>query len=646
MEHDPAQTEKKSLKVVAGLSLAALGVVYGDIGTSPLYAIKEIFFGKEPLIRNEVTILGAISTVFWALTLIVTIKYVFLVLRADNFGEGGVFALYGLLRKVKSKYTNAVLIMLILAAGLLFGDGLITPAISVLSAVEGLSIATSSLTPFIIPITIGILVALFGVQKFGTTKIGAVFGPIMMIWFFVIAILGGSQVLSNTEILKAINPYYAYHFFITTPIHELLLVLGFVMLSVTGGEAMYADMGHFGRTPIKLSWLTIAYPALILNYLGQGAYLLKGGDVFEGSIFYSLAPSWSLVPLIILATLATVIASQALITGAFSLASQATALHLMPFLPTKHTHGEHEGQIFISIINIFLYIGCVTLVLVFRSSGNLASAYGLAVSGVMFVTTLSVAMLAVHRWRWPLLKALLIFIPFGIIDGVFVVANSLKLVDGGYVPLVIGLSIMSLMIIWNKGIMSVVNMIDKKPSMTVRDLLAVRHKTKHFSPQTVIMISQHFITNDDDHIPALNELYLKKYGIFPLHLVFVHVHILKQATAEKERYQVVEIDPVISTGTITSININFGFMEEEDIEPVLKNMMRRYPHLLHTDTDKWVFHIFRPQLFLAKSVKSAIKRYTYSVFSFMYRNSMTEDERLGLSSKANVTAEIVPIVIK
>ena len=390
VEHSSRDLRSPAMRLL-GLSLLALGVVYGDIGTSPLYTVSQVFFGTAAKVANPVVVLGGISAIFWALTLVVTFKYVVFVLRADHQAEGGVFALYGLLQKHKTRIGVFLLILLTLAAGFLFGDGMITPAISVISAVEGIAVASPNFAGLVIPLTILILSALFFVQRKGTSAIGAVFGPVMLVWFCTLAALGVSWIVKEPGILRALNPEYILLFFKTLALRDVFVVLGFVMLAITGGEAMYADLGHFGRAPIRLSWLTIAYPALVLNYLGQGAYVLSGSPVSGGTIFYSMAPHAFLGILIVLATMATIIASQALITGVFSLAAQASALHLLPLIPIKHTHHHHEGQIYIAPVNALLYAGCIALVLYFGSSSRMAGAYGMAVSWVMLATTIAVS---------------------------------------------------------------------------------------------------------------------------------------------------------------------------------------------------------------------------------------------------------------
>lgn len=633
----------KSKVGLLGLTIGALGVVYGDIGTSPLYAMKEIFFGKEAIAINTSSVLGVTSLVFWALTLVVCVKYILLVLKADHQKEGGVFALYALLRHISSKYKKVLLTTLVLAAGLLFGDGVITPAISVVSAVEGLGVAATQLQPYVVPITIAILSLLFAVQKNGTSRIGKIFGPIMLVWFSSLGVLGVSHLVGHWGILLALNPWWAISYIRTIELHQLLIILGFVMLVVTGGEAMYADMGHFGKTPIRLGWLLLAYPALVLNYFGQGAYLLSGKTVIEGSIFFSMAPSWALYPLVGMATLATIIASQAMITGAFSLASQAYALYLLPYLPTKHTHHLQEGQIYIGVINLFLYVGCVALVLIFKNSTNLAAAYGLAVAGCEVVTTLSVMTLAYHSWKWPLWKSLLIFIPFSLIDLSFFSANLLKFFEGGYVPVSIGLTLLVVMKSWNWGANLIQKSVFRSSKLRVKDLLKIRDKSDSFTPNTVVIMSEKFIDSLEDTIPHLNQIYLKKYGLLPEHLIFLSVYTNHEPYMSNDRFSVVPLDIDPDHGTILSVRLNFGFMESPDIEKYMKKLITLYPQAMMEDMGKWVFHVIEPRL-MAKpanwiaSVKS-------SIFRSLYRLELNEDEQFGLGKKYHVTAEVVPVKI-
>jgi KUP system potassium uptake protein len=431
------------------LAVGALGIVYGDIGTSPLYAVNFLFSSQTQIARSSDNILGGISLVVWALTLVITIKYATLVLRADNDGEGGVFALYGLLDKFTRRGMPLLLWVLLLGAGLLLGDGMITPAISVLSAVEGVRVATPMFDKAVIPITIGILTALFALQFKGTGGVGRIFGPVMIVWFFVIAGLGLFQIVRHLEILKASDPFLGLAFLARCGWRTGLLVLGAIVLVLTGGEAMYADLGHFGARPIRLSWFGLAYPCLILNYLGQGAFLL-GGDASH-NLFYGMVPTGFILPMVALATVATVIASQALISGAFSLITQAIALGLFPRLVVKHTHHAQAGEVYVPFVNRILYVGCVLLVLGFGSSAALGAAYGLAESGVMIITSTAMFSVARRYWNWSLAQSGGLFGAVALVDGAFVVANSLKVLEGGWVPLSIGLFVFFVMATWRWG---------------------------------------------------------------------------------------------------------------------------------------------------------------------------------------------------
>ncbi|MCB0066549.1 MAG: KUP/HAK/KT family potassium transporter, partial [Caldilineaceae bacterium] len=433
--HDGAPTGKYLLY----LALGALGVVYGDIGTSPLYAFRESFHASYGIEVRAVNILGILSLIFWSLLLVISVKYLVFVMRADNNGEGGILALTALIgakrRVMLPGTTRWVLVMMgLFGTALLYGDGMITPAISVLSAVEGLEVVTPFFEPYVIPITVIILVGLFSFQSRGTERVGKVFGPVTLVWFLVLAILGISWIVRQPSVLAAVNPYYAAEFFIENGVRGFL-VLGSVFLVVTGGEALYADMGHFGRSPIRLAWFAIVLPALMLNYFGQGALLLQHPEAVENP-FYQMAPGWALIPLVLIATAATVIASQALITGAFSLTMQAVQLGYLPRVPISHTSPDEFGQIYISSINWVLMVACVALVLAFRSSSNLAAAYGVAVTTTMVVTTLLLFRVERERWRWSLPAAVAFTAFFLAIDLSFWGANLVKIPAGGWFPLV------------------------------------------------------------------------------------------------------------------------------------------------------------------------------------------------------------------
>jgi KUP system potassium uptake protein len=440
-------SQNKNFSYLLGLSLGALGVVYGDIGTSPLYAFRECFHGDHAIPPLRENILGVLSLIFWALILIISIKYLIIILRADNDGEGGILALMQLVKSKSGKRSVPFIIAIgLFGAALLYGDGIITPAISVLSAVEGLSIATPFFDPYIIPLTIIILFALFMFQKRGTAGIGKIFGPITMIWFITMAALGIPFIAKDMAILEAVNPVYGINFFIQNGFQGFV-ILGVIFLVVTGGEALYADMGHFGRFPIRVAWFTIVLPCLLLNYFGQGALLLHHPEL-TANPFYYLAPSWALYPLVILATFATVIASQAVISGAFSLTFQALQLGYLPRMRVLHTSERERGQIYIPKINWLLFICTVALILAFKTSGNLAAAYGIAVTSTMGITTVLAFSAMRNIWRWGLVVSAFITIFFLIIDLSFWGANMLKLLDGGWIPLLMALIIYYIMHTW------------------------------------------------------------------------------------------------------------------------------------------------------------------------------------------------------
>ncbi|MEY4065376.1 MAG: potassium transport protein Kup [Pseudomonadota bacterium] len=435
------------------LLIGAVGVVFGDIGTSPLYAIRESFHGEHGFTVNPVNILGALSLIFWSLMLIISLKYVLLILRADNKGEGGILALETLARKdgriSHVKASQIILFVGIFGATLLYGDGIITPAISVLSALEGLKEATPVFESYVPLITIGVLTLLFSVQKFGTDRIGAIFGPITMIWFLALGALGVSKILQYPMILAAMNPMYAVDFFVSNG-WQGYIILGTIFLTVTGGEALYADMGHFGRSPIQVGWFTLVLPCLLLNYFGQGALILQDPTAVE-SPFYRMVPSWGLYPMVALATMATVIASQALISGVFSLTKQAIQLGYFPRMAVIHTSDKTIGQIYIPFINWALFIGAVWLVIEFRESSSMAAAYGIAVSLTMLVTTFLALVVARKVWKWSPLMILFVIGPFVFIDLAFFGSNSLKIISGGWIPLVIAVAMFVLMVTWIRG---------------------------------------------------------------------------------------------------------------------------------------------------------------------------------------------------
>lgn len=626
------------------LCFGALGVVYGDIGTSPLYAINKIFFGSGEIALTPQNIYGGISLVIWAITLVVSLKYLVFVLRADNDGEGGVFALYGLLNRFKKAGVRGLMIMLILASGLLFGDGIITPAISVLSAVEGLSIATPFFEPYIIFITILVLTGLFAIQHHGTAKVGNIFGPIIMIWFFVIAAFGLRQIFLHPQILNAFNPFYGVAFLKEIGWRESLVILGAVMLVITGGEALYADMGHFGKRPIRLSWFYFVFPALLLNYLGQGAYLLNGSYVENGNIFYSMIPSAALYPMVVLATAATVIASQALISGAFSLMAQAIALGLFPRMKILHTHAIHAGQIYLPFINWTLYAGCIILVFAFRSSGNLASAYGLAVSGVMFATSLAMAALARLAWKWSVLKTAAIFGSFVLIDGIFLGANTLKIFEGGFAPLAIGGVLFFIMMTWRWGRRIIHKEYVREKTMTVAELIEYKAKAEHFINRSIVIMAHKMVRRPSDSIPALTQFFTDRYGLLPKNLIFLNIITKKVSYIRYDRCDIHVFQREPGRGSITSVTMKFGFMENPNVERVLEGLAAHHRVNLPADPENWLVHVSSEKLVPGRKL-GFFKNLQLNLFLILRRNSLPAYHYYGLGKEVNLSMEIMPIQV-
>jgi KUP system potassium uptake protein len=462
MKTDPAFAPRAegTRRDVGKLALAALGVVYGDIGTSPLYTIQECFGHGSGIAHEPASIYGLLSLVFWSITLVVVVKYLTFVLRADNEGDGGLMALIALVsphvqrangrEHLPPGVIRGLVALGLFATALLFCDGMITPAISVLGAVEGLAVATHALDPWVVPIACVILLGIFFVQWLGTGDIARVFGPVMLVWFVTIAVLGVPAIVFHPEVLAAVDPRHAIRFFVTEG-RDAFFVLGSVILCITGAEALYADMGHFGRAPIRLAWYAVAFPALLLNYFGQGALVLERGESVLSNPFYSLAPDWFLYPLVVIATAAAIIASQALISGAFSMAQQAVRLGYLPRLRIEHTSSQMRGQIYVPAVNGLLMVGCLTLVLTFRSVSGLAGAYGVAVMGAMVTTTLLVYVVARRRWGWGVWSAGALTLLFLTVETPFLLASLAKVFSGAWVPLVLGLALFFVMDTWKRG---------------------------------------------------------------------------------------------------------------------------------------------------------------------------------------------------
>ena len=646
----PAPSPAEAVKPVPrsslpALALGALGVVFGDIGTSPLYAIDQIFIGPANVAPTQDNVLGAISLAIWTITLVVSIKYAALVLRAENEGEGGVFALYGLLHKFRDQGGRPLLWALMLGAGLLFGDGMITPAISVLSAVEGLEVATPAFAPYVLPITLLLLTGLFAIQFRGASKIGVVFGPLLVVWFAVIAALGAAEIAREPRILAAFNPAYGAVFLAKAGWREALLILSALMLVVTGGEAMYADLGHFGARPIRLSWFAIVFPALILNYLGQGAYLLSGAEPVGGKLFYSLAPAPLVLPLVVLATAATVVASQALISGAFSLTSQAIGLGLFPRIDVRHTHHAHAGQIYVPFINWALYLGCVALVIGFGSASALAAAYGLAVAGVMLITSIAMFTIARRYWGWSPIVTGLVWGALTAVNGAFLVASSLKFWEGGFVPLSVGALAFLVMGTWKWGRKATFAAYAARSTMTMAELVELHRQGAHYLERNALVMAPHPLRNSSDRAPALVSLLWERYGLLPRHLILVEVTHPKVPYVSDNRYHVTVFDRDRNRGGVIGGELRFGFMEEPNVEKRLEDLARHHEIDLSPDPKQWIVHVSHENLLPAAGM-DVFRRLRFRLFLFLRLVSRPAYYAYGLGDEVQLSVEIMPVSVR
>jgi KUP system potassium uptake protein len=574
---------------MGALAIGALGIVYGDIGTSPLYAFREAFEEHQLDASDPVNALGVVSIVFWALIVIISIKYLVFVMRADNRGEGGILALTAMVMphgKGKMGRRAAVVVTLgVFGTALLYGDGLITPAISVLSAVEGVKESTSALDSFIVPISVLILAVLFLVQKRGTGGIGRVFGPIMVLWFIVLGVLGANQVVRMPSVLKAVNPIYGVEFFIASPLKSFL-TLGSIFLVVTGGEALYADMGHFGRRPIQITWYGIVLPALMLNYFGQAALILNDPEAVERP-FFKLAPPWAVLPLVILATMATVIASQALISGAFSLTVQAVQLDYLPRVKISHTSSVHRGQVYVPLTNWALMVGCIGLVIAFKSSKNLAAAYGIAVTTTMAITTLLFYVVCTTRWNWSRIKALAVCVPLFIIDLAFLGANIPKIPRGGWFPLLIAFGLVVQMTTWRRGRELVAERINRgeRPIGDVLD---------EFSTVVRVPGSAVFMFKDLGKAPPALVNNLRHNKVLHRTTLIVSVDTIEVPRAdEADRHEVTRVEP-----GVYQVLLRFGFMEEPDVVAALSALRIRG---LEFDVDDSTFFLGHESIIAGKA---------------------------------------------
>jgi KUP system potassium uptake protein len=608
--HGPAQGGVK-------LALAALGVVYGDIGTSPLYAIKECLHHEHEMDVTRLNVLGILSLIFWALTFVVSIKYLAFILRADNHGEGGILALLALVPEDKAKKHAApglLVLLVVFGAALLYGDGVITPAISVLSAVEGLRVATPALQDAVLPLTVVILFGLFVVQRHGTAGIGRVFGPIMLVWFSMIAILGLVQVVASPGILVAIDPRHAVRFFVENR-GKGFLVLGSVVLAITGAEALYADMGHFGRGPIRRTWAAVVMPALLLNYMGQGAYLLSHPSAASNP-FYAIVPTFLLYPAVAVATAATVVASQALISGAYSLTQQAVQLGFFPRVTIVHTSKDTEGQIYIPEINNLLLVACIGLVLAFRSSNALAAAYGIAVTGTMSITTVVYYVVATRTWKWPVWKAGPLAAGFLALDLAFFGATAVKLPDGGWFPILMGAGIYTVMTTWHTGRRLLAQALGAR-MMPLDMFLKDVEETK----PTRVRGSAVFMASSPTGVPIILLHHYKHNQI--LHDQVVLLTVVAHHVPEVPHEDRVKVEH--HGHGFFRVTVSYGFMQTPDIPRALRESRDQG---LHLEPMRTSYYLGRETLL--PTGNSAMARWRKQLFAFVGRNARPATAYFGL----------------
>ncbi|MFK4131901.1 potassium transporter Kup [Pseudomonas luteola] len=592
-----------------GMAIAAAGIVYGDIGTSPLYTLKEVFSPTYGLVPTHDSVLGILSLIFWSLIWVVTIKYVFFVLRADNQGEGGIMALTALARRASAPYPKLQMVLVLLGlfgASLFYGESMITPAISVLSAVEGLEVAFSGLDHIVVPAAIVILVGLFMLQRGGTAKIGKLFGPVMVLWFTVLGALGIYGILQAPEVLKALNPWWAFNFFIVHP-GLGIAILGAVVLALTGAEALYADMGHFGRKPVARAWLFLVLPGLVLNYYGQGALVLIDPESVRNP-FYLLAPEWALIPMVVLATFATVIASQAVISGAFSITRQAIQLGYVPRMQILHTSSHEQGQIYIPAMNWALLTGVILLIIGFESSGNLAEAYGIAVTGTMLITTCLVSSVALLLWKWPRWFAIPMLIGFFIVDSLYFAANVPKIVAGGAFPVIAGIILFTLMTTWKRGRQILAERLDEGALPLPIFIGSIRSNPPFRAKGTAV-----FLTARQDAVPhALLHNMLHNQV---LHEQVVLLTVIYEDTPRVPVSRRFEVD---SYGDgFYRVLLHYGFMDEPDVPAALALC-----HLEDLDfTPMRTTYFLSRETVIASNNRLGMARWRENLFAFLMKNA-------------------------
>ncbi|HKR18352.1 potassium transporter Kup [Rhizorhapis sp.] len=589
------------------LAVGAIGIVFGDIGTSPLYAFRETFAGHHKLTLDPEHILGVISLMFWSMMLVVTLKYVTIIMRADNKGEGGSLALLALIsgRTKTQRWSRSIIMLGVFATSLFYGDSMITPAVSVLSAVEGLAVVNPALDALIVPIAVIILIGLFAIQRGGTNRVAAMFGPIMMAYFLTISVLGIVSIWHTPHILIAFNPWWAINFFMIDGF-AAFLALGSVVLAVTGAEALYADMGHFGRKPIRVSWLFFVLPALMMNYMGQGALLFREGIPALESPFYNLAPVWFRLPLVGIATLAAIIASQAVISGAFSVTQQAIQLGFMPRLRISHTSASTAGQIYIPLVNWGLMVMVILLVLSFQNSSGLTSAYGIAVTGAMLIDTALLTVLIFRLWRWPPLWAIPLLSVFYIVDIAYFTANLTKVPDGGWFPLMVGLVIFTLLTTWAKGRQLMMERM-REAAMPIPIFVASAANSAVRVPGTAV-----FMTSTPDGVPHALLHNLKHNKVLHERVILLTVKIADEPFVEEEGRRKLED---LGRGFFRLV-LKYGFMQEPDVPAALKQITECGAEFKMMETS-----FFLARQTLLPSARPGMALWREKVFAWMLRNA-------------------------
>jgi len=589
------------------LAVGAIGVVFGDIGTSPLYAFRETFAGHHTLTLDDAHIMGAISLIFWSMIAVVTVKYVSILMRADNKGEGGSLALLALVSRTipSQRWSTGIVLLGVFATALFYGDSMITPAVTVLSAVEGLEVVNPAFGRLVVPLALAILIFLFSIQRAGTNRVATLFGPIMLLYFVSISLLGVLSIVERPGVLLAVNPWYAINFFLLTPV-QAFLALGSVVLAVTGAEALYADMGHFGRKPIRVSWLWFVLPALTLNYMGQGSLLLREGAAALDSPFYNLAPDWFRLPLVGIATLAAIIASQAVITGAFSITRQAIQLGFIPRLRIAHTSASMAGQIYIPLINWGLMVAVILLVLSFQTSSNLSAAYGIAVTGAMFIDSALLTVLLLKLWKWNRWIAVPLLALFYLIDGAYFAANLTKIPDGGWFPLLIGFIAFTLLTTWAKGRKLMMDRL-RESAMPIPVFIASASNSAVRVPGTAV-----FMTSTPDGVPHALLHNLKHNKVLHERVVLLTVKIADVPVVDTDkRYEIEDL----GRGFFRLI-LRYGFMEEADVPAALAQVK---------DCGQ-TFKMMETSFFLARqtllpSSRPGMRIWREKLFAWMLRNA-------------------------